>query len=245
MAVIEPKKGKHEKPVPPVGVLLVNPVEAKTQMERAVAAGARRRFLFNSGLVVDERADFFLAGPAVGAPVAVMTLEKLTALGARRVLLCGWCGAISPRLRIGDVLVPTRADIGEGTSQYYRRNHEENSEESAPHQGFSEETATRLAAANITVRGGCVRSTDGIYREERETLLALHRDYGVDAIDMEFSALCSAAAFRGTEFAAVLVVSDITCGEKWQPGHKTEIFRKSTERVLSLCCSKEFLHSDD
>ncbi len=258
MAVIEPVKGRKEKTLPSCGVLLVNPSEAKRCIENGIKNGAERRFLFNSSLCVFKGGDenmgesgFFLAGPAIGAPVAVMVMEKLIALGARRIILCGWCGAVSVKLAVGDVLVPLRARIGEGTSQYYRHNYYRRKEreeggkeqESMPHQQFSQNIALRLAGENIAVHQGCVWSTDAIYREEREYLLQLHRDYGVDAVDMEFSALCSAAAFRGIEFAAVLVVSDLTYQEQWQPGQKSGEFRRRTEQILSLFCDGGFLHS--
>ena len=51
--------------------------------------------------------------------MAALTMEKLIALGARQIILFGWCGAIAPNLHVGDILVPARALSGEGTSRYY------------------------------------------------------------------------------------------------------------------------------
>ncbi len=232
MAVIEPKRGRGEKLLPAQGVLLVNPAEAEEAVAKVVADGGERRPLFNSRLCVDSHRDHFLAGPAVGAPVAVMALEKLVALGARRVLLCGWCGAVDRTLRVGDVVVPDCGIVGEGTSQYYGV-----FDRSAPSALLSEQLAARLSAAGLPVARGTLWSTDGIYREEREELLRLHHDCAVRAVDMEFSALCSAAAFRGVEFAAALTVSDVTTAETWQPGWREQAFRCNSRRVVELLCS--------
>jgi uridine phosphorylase len=232
MAVIEPRRGRGEKEIPSRGVLLVNPTEAKLTLDREIGAGARRQKIFNSGLCVDESRRLFFAGPALGAPVAVMTLEKLIALGAKEIILCGWCGAVDASVAVGDVIVPDRAMVGEGTSQYYGC-----TSESRPSSDFSVRLASFLQNAGLPVQRGCVWSTDGVYREERESLLALNRESGVTAVDMEFSALCSAAAFRGVEFSAALTVSDVTTKEKWQPGQGTTAFRENSRQVLQLLCS--------
>ncbi len=229
MAVIEPVRGKKERPIPAYGLLLVNPTEARACSKRLLAAGGRRQYLFNSDLVIDKKKDFFIAGPAVGAPAAVMALEKLVALGARQLILCGWCGAISADLAIGDILVPDSARIGEGTSQYYGRQ-----TESAPAAELSCQLHRLFVRNGLPVCHGKVWSTDGIFREERQELLALHRQHNVMAVDMEFSALCSAASLRGIAFAASLAVSDIVAAEHWQPGFTRERFRKNRERVLDI-----------
>lgn len=117
--VIQPRRNKKEKTLPENGLLLVNPSEASDCLGRLRESGGESRFLFNSGLVVTGSPHFFAAGPAIGAPMAALTLEKLIALGAKRVILFGWCGAISENLQVGDILVPNQALSGEGTSAYY------------------------------------------------------------------------------------------------------------------------------
>ena len=60
-----------------------------------------------------------LAGPAPGAPYAVMVLEKLIALGVQTVVALGWCGSLKPEVRIGDLIIPESAHSEEGTSGHY------------------------------------------------------------------------------------------------------------------------------
>jgi len=227
--LIHPRKGKNEKDIPQTGLLLVNPTEASSCFKKLKAAGASEQFLFNSGLVVDKGTDFFAAGPAIGAPVAVMALEKLIALGARKIILFGWCGAISRQLQVGDILLPDSAVVGEGTSQYYN-----STESSAPSKEFRKKIEEGFIRSEIPVKSGRVWSTDGIYREDKTQLKKLHEDKQVDAVDMEFSALCSVASFRKVEFAAVLIVSDELWGKSWRPGFSAKAFQSSKKMALNV-----------
>lgn len=236
--IIHPTKGKKEKPVPGTGLLLVNPTEAAGCQKRLKGEGGKGQYLFNSELVIDEGKDFFVAGPAIGAPMAVMTMEKLIALGAKRLILFGWCGAISKELAVGDVLVPESAFVGEGTSQYY-------SETMAPlpSSQLRKKISKLLERENIAIKGSRVWSTDAIYREDRQTISQLHKEKNVDAVDMEFSALCSVAQFRKIEFAAVLIVSDELWGKSWRPGFTASLFQNNKKRTLdALLGNIEDLH---
>lgn len=226
--IIHPRKGKNELGLPANGLLLVNPTEAADCISRLRRQGAARRNLFNSNLAVDTERGFFAAGPAIGAPMAALTLEKLIALGAKRVILCGWCGAVSPELRIGDLLLPDRAEAGEGTSAYY-----DASRPLHPHSGLRTELVKLLELRDISRHAGAVWSTDAVYREDRRQLAELRRSRGVVAVDMEFSALCAVAAFRRVAFAAVLVVSDELSGASWRPGFNSPLFHEKKSAVLA------------
>ena len=60
-----------------------------------------------------------LVGPFMGAPYAVILLESLISWGIQEVVFLGWCGAVSPKVRIGDVIIPDRSFIDDGTSKNY------------------------------------------------------------------------------------------------------------------------------
>lgn len=226
--IIHPRKGKKELDLPENGLLLVNPTEATDCINRLRRQGAARRNLFNSNLAADTARGFFAAGPAIGAPMAALTLEKLIALGAKRVILFGWCGAVAPELRVGEVLLPDRAEAGEGTSAYYG-----DSRPLYPHPGLRGELAKLLAVRNVPFNEGAVWSTDAVYREDRRQLVELRLSRGVVAVDMEFSALCAVAAFRRVAFAAVLVVSDELSGARWRPGFNFPLFHEKKSAVLA------------
>ena len=169
----------------------------------------------------------FWAGPAVGAPMAVICLEKLIALGATRIVVCGWCGSLRPDLGVGELVLPTWSISEEGTSAHY------------PVEGRSE-TSPRLrgelkgffADAGKELREGPVWTTDALYRETREKV-ARYGGEGILAVDMECSALMQVAAFRRVELAAVLLVSDLLWREAWQPGFQGKEFRKRSQGLVA------------
>ena len=227
--IIHPRKGKNEKKLPQNGLLLVNPTEAKGVVNTVKKDGGYSRYLFNSSLVLDSEKQFFIAGPAIGAPMAVMTMEKLIALGSRRLILVGWCGAVSNSLHIGDILVPSSSLSGEGTSQYYPLE-----SPAVPHSGFLLKVSDLFEKKGIAVKSGCVWSTDAIFRENRSDLSQLNQENGVVAIDMEFSALCSVACFRQIEFCAVLIVSDELYRDSWHPGFSNKSFLKNKQAVMDI-----------
>lgn len=180
---------------------------------------------------------FALAGPVVGAPYAVMVLETLVAWGARRVLFLGWCGAISKRVRIGDLVVPTGAIIGEGTSAYYR-NPSRTNPVVLPSSALVDEIRQNFCDLKLTHHEGTIWSTDAVFRETRRQVKKLC-DQGVLAVEMELSALFTVGRFRGVDVAAVLVVSDSLSSLEWEPGFKTESFEKGRQRaaggILQIC----------
>ncbi|MEK6201335.1 MAG: nucleoside phosphorylase, partial [Desulfobulbaceae bacterium] len=167
--------------------------------------------------------------PAVGAPMAVLCLEKLIALGARRLILVGWCGALQDTLRVGNVLLPAQALCGEGTSHYY-------SSELGPKPSTSLIVWLRelLSRSGIPWQEGRVWSTDAPYRESRNLLASLRREQDIVAVDMEYSALCTVATFRGIEFAACMLVSDELWQKEWKPGFSTPAFRQRSQDLSGL-----------
>ena len=227
--VIHPRRNKKEQTLPENGLLLVNPSEASACLDRLKQSGGASRFLFNSGLVVAGEQPFFAAGPAIGAPMAALTLEKLIALGAKKVILFGWCGAISKKLQVGDILVPAVALSGEGTSGYYISN-----ATAQPDPGLGNRIVKIFMDNNIAIHRDGVWSTDAVYREDRRILHKLHLERGVGAVDMEFSALCAVAKFRKIEFAAVLTVSDELWGNSWRPGFAKQLFIEQKNTALAL-----------
>lgn len=227
--IIHPRRQKKEKQLPENGILLVNPSEANECLRQLKESGGETRFLFNSAMVVASGHRYFAAGPAIGAPMAVLTLEKLIALGARRVILFGWCGAISETLHVGDTIVPNEALSGEGTSRYYSSNGN-----SGPDLNFSKQIEKVFGANDFRLHKGCVWSTDAVYREDKRMLKQLSINKGVVAVDMEFSALCAVAKFRKIEFAAVLTVSDELWGKSWRPGFNKHLFIERKQTALQL-----------
>lgn len=227
--IIHPRKGRREKELPSKGMLLVNPSEAQNAHRRWREDGGEARQLFNAELTVEASGRRFVAGPSIGAPMAVITLEKLIVLGAQEIVLIGWCGALSPALRVGDILLPTSAISAEGTSAHYPHDLP-----IVPALESTNRLGSLLRHNGMVFQNGCVWSTDAVFRESRQTLGTLRDKHGVVAVDMEFSALCAVAAFREVSLAAILIVSDELSDYQWRPGFTTPRFLDTRAAVLEL-----------
>lgn len=221
--IIHPTRGRKEKSIPEVGLLLVNPHESRIGVERLLEQGGKRRFLYHSELIVHTEQCFFLAGPAVGAPMAVMTLEKLIALGAKTIVMYGWCGAVDTQLHVGDLFMGGHAHCGEGTSSYYG-----NSRYYVPSAPLVKMVGEGMGVPSVHP----LWTTDAPYRESRKMLKALAGQLGVCGVDMEYSALCAVAAFRQIDFAGLFLVSDELYQKEWRPGFTTPHFKQQSRTVI-------------
>jgi uridine phosphorylase len=176
-----------------------------------------------------------VAGPMMGAPYAVALMETLIAWGARSFLFFGWCGAISPEVGIGDIIVPTGALIDEGTSLHYDGTTGGVSE-------ASDDTAKQirqlLSRLGLSFREGLVWSTDAPFRETPGKIDAA-RTRGACAVEMETSALFTVGRHRKVSVGAVLAVSDDLSSLTWKPGFKDKRFRDARraicEGLAGLC----------
>lgn len=182
-----------------------------------------------------------IAGPMMGAPYAAMILETLIAWGAREILFLGWCGAISPDIGIGDILIPSGAWIDEGTSAHYRL-HESPSDNPWPHHPdympvqptiLAQEMKQILETAAIPFHEGSIWTTDAIYRETPEKIACFQKKNAI-GVEMELSALLSVARFRNVNLAAMLVVSDSVSGSAWKPGFRDQRFQSSRRLATNI-----------
>lgn len=224
-SVIQPVRGRNEKTIPSLGLLFVNPQEARMALDHLLSKGGERRLLFHSGLVVSPGQDFFIAGPAVGAPMAALTLEKLIVLGATTVLMGGWCGALNKNLRVGDSLLGSTALCGEGTSRYY------STEKTSQPSSF---LLQNLQNVFTDILPYPIWSTDAPYRESRRMLESLGQTHNIAAVDMEYSALCTVASFRGIHFSAMFLVSDELWSREWNAGFTTKDFKKKSKAQVHM-----------
>jgi uridine phosphorylase len=182
--------------------------------------------------------DVSLAGPLVGAPYAVMILESLVAGGVRKVIYFGWCGAISPEIGIGDILVPTSAVIDEGTSRHYLNN---NNFTSRPSESLVKMITATLKQKGLSYHKGPIWSTDAIFRETKDKVRN-YQTQKVLAVEMETSALFTVGNYRQIDLAAILVVSDELSSLKWRTGFKNKRFkqgRASVCEVIKHLCPQE------
>jgi nucleoside phosphorylase len=231
-AIVYPLSGEKTPNLGPFAVLAAAQPDMAALCHLLSLPEEGRSRLFLSSRYADPRqpGGGTLVGPVIGAPYAAMLLENLAAWGVRKVVFLGWCGAVSPEVHIGDLVLPTAARIDEGTSAHYLSG---DAVESLPSDSLAAAIGRVLDNGRVSFHAGKVWSTDAIYRETREKVRHFQAQQ-VLAVDMETSALFSVGRFRKLEIAALLVVSDEVSALRWLPGFKHERFKLGRDAACKV-----------
>jgi uridine phosphorylase len=130
----------------------------------------------------------------MGGPSAAIVLSELIALGVRRAIRVGTCGALAAGLELGELLVAREAICNDGTSRAL---------------GAGERVAAdpkltdALIAQAPSARAGTIVSVDLFYDDGRRPAAP-----GALAVEMEAAALFAVGAAAGIPVACLLAVSD-------------------------------------
>ncbi len=227
--MIQPRRGRREDPVASRLLMTFTRPDYQYACRLAAARGRGRDIVdcpIREGSWQGE--PITLAGPAPGAPYAVMVLEKLIALGTQTVIALGWCGSLRAEVRIGDLIVPEGAHSEEGTSAHYPAA----APDPRPEAGLCRILKSRLHAAGLAFHCGRVWTTDAIYRETRGKVQT-YGAHGMLAVEMEMSALFTVARYRGVALAGLLVVSDELFNLTWRHGLRQENFCRSRREAVA------------
>lgn len=226
-----PPLGTRQAPsLGPVAVMVSTAADLKLIQPILNADADQTVPFFVSRLTTDSRG-LSVAGPFVGSPYAVMMMESLIAKGARRILVLGWCGSLRGDIQTGDLIVPDRGLVDEGTSRHYVPL-DPLTPQTFPHSDLSRHLAGDLQTRGLIAVQGPVWTTDAIYRETPKKI-AWFRNQGAVAVEMECSALFSVASFRNVEVAALLVVSDSLAAGNWEPGFRRSRFKTARQEACT------------
>jgi uridine phosphorylase len=134
----------------------------------------------------------------MGGPSAAIVLHELIALGARRAIRVGTCGALDGDLEVGDLVVAGEALAVDGTSRTL----------GASERIAADRELTGALESAAARRRTTIVSTDTFYEpnpdREREWRAA-----GAVAVEMEAAALFAVGAGAGVPVACVLTVSNV------------------------------------
>jgi len=130
----------------------------------------------------------------MGGPSAAIVLTELMALGARRAIRVGTCGALSPDLALGELVIARESICHDGASRAL------GSSERVPADPGLTEALVRAAPDAHT---GAVVSVDLFYDDVQPD-----RRTGAIAIEMESATLFAVGARASVPVACVLTVSD-------------------------------------
>jgi nucleoside phosphorylase len=228
-AVIQPRKGKNEPALGPDALMVVISQDLDRLSKLKPADGFDQGFFRIFRIKEKPSRGLSLSGPFLGAPQAVMVMEKIVALGAERICVFGWCGSLQPDLRIGDIVIPLHAVSEEGTSKHYPVGNRK----PGTAQALNRVLERALEREGLPFRKGTVWTTDAPFRETASKVKR-YREEGLLAVEMEMSALMTLAVYRSVKLSGLLIVSDELFDLKWHRGFSSPLFKTRCAQAGNL-----------
>jgi purine-nucleoside phosphorylase len=133
----------------------------------------------------------------MGGPSAAIVCEELIALGARRLVRIGTCGALDPAIEQGTLIAADAVLPADGTSAALGAN------------GALEPDPTLLARLVEAGARPATVATSDLFYDPREETTAAWVERGAVAVEMEAATILQVAARREVAAACVLGVSDV------------------------------------
>lgn len=136
----------------------------------------------------------------IGGASAAIAVEELKNIGVENMIRIGSCGALQPKVRLGDIVIVSGCVRDDGASKTYI----------APE--FPAVPSTEMLVACINAakalgapyHTGIARSHDSFYTDSEEEWNAYWHKAGVLGSDMETAALFTVGALRGVRTASIL-----------------------------------------
>jgi DeoD family purine-nucleoside phosphorylase len=147
-----------------------------------------------TGEALDGRA-LTIQATGMGGPSAAIVFEELIALGARRAIRVGTCGALDRALALGDLLIAREAICADGASRALG-----GAQRAAADAGLSD----ALARAAPSAHAGTIVSVDLFYERDG----ARSTEHPALAVEMEAATLFAIGAHANVPVACLLAVSD-------------------------------------
>ena len=140
----------------------------------------------------------------MGGPSAAIVLTELIALGARRAIRVGTCGALDRSLALGDLVIARHAICGDGASRAL----------GAGERACADRRLTqRLERGAPRARAGTIASVDLFYEPTADGPATARFGSSVLAVEMEAATLFTIGAAAGVGVACILAVSDTFSAE--------------------------------
>jgi len=233
-ALIEPRKILGDPQIDhPIILVLFEPYLEILRKELKLKKPALKRLRFPSmaycsTMIEGKRISVF--GTPFGAPQAAVILERLIAMGARKIFTFGCCGSLQPDLQIGHLVIPTDALSEEGTSAHYPL---ANGAMRKASEKIVQLCKTQCREKNFRFAAGQVWTTDALFRETGKKV-EHYSAKGLLAVDMEMSALLTVAAYRKVQLGGLMVISDELGTLKWKTGFLNPLFWSASKKAARM-----------
>ena len=174
-----------------------------------------------------------LVQAGVGAPIAAVQIEELTALGCKKYITCGSCGVLQKEIALGHLIIPVTAVRDEGTSYHYVKA----SREICGNMKVVKIIENTLEKRGVPYIKAKTWTTDAFYRETPGKIQQRKKE-GCVTVEMETSAFFAAARYNDVEFGQILYAGDNLGGDTWDSrnyNNRTEIRELVLELALDSC----------
>jgi len=136
----------------------------------------------------------------MGGASTGIAVEELRNIGVKYMIRIGSCGALSPSIRLGDLIIVSGAVRDEGTSKAYI----ESIYPAVPHHELLFSCIQVAREQDLRYHVGLARSHDSFYTDREEDIDAYWSKKGILGADMETAALFTIGALRGIKCASIL-----------------------------------------
>jgi uridine phosphorylase len=173
-----------------------------------------------TGAALSDGEPLTIQATGMGGPSAAIVLEELIALGARRAIRVGTCGALDPTLALGQLVVAREAICADGASRAL-----------GGRERIGADPALSAALAHSAARGahvGTVVSVDLFYERESSRSSAYA---GALAVEMEAATLFAIGAAARVPVACVLTVTDTFDANGARTRIDTDALHEAVERL--------------
>jgi len=157
--------------------------------------------------------EVFVLNSMVGSPLASDCTYFLRFTPCRNIIYTGSIGALQQQIRIGDIIVPTGAYRGEGSSRYFI-------DEAYPAvadfrllRALASTLEEVYAGSGINIYYGPIYTTDSFASETKE-FVTHWQSKNLLGIEMETSAIYTVASLHGLRAISVQIVSDNPVAKK-------------------------------
>jgi DeoD family purine-nucleoside phosphorylase len=222
-----PPKAIHLHPTAPLAERVLLPGDpgralalAQALLEQPLMFNHNRGLWGYTGTAADGE-PLTIQATGMGGPSAAIVLYELIALGARRAIRVGTCGALAPALALGEHVIASESICADGASRAIGAG--------AERARADEQLTAALAHAAPAARVGTIVSVDLFYETEGAPRAGAHDD--ALAVEMEAATLFALGAAKRVPIACLLTVTDTFDSDGARTRIDGEELRAAAERM--------------
>ena len=195
-------------------IVILTPMDETIEALKLRAEDVRELGGFNKGFgAVIKGTSVSVFNSRVGSPVASDCTYYLRFTSCRSIIYTGLIGALQHHIRVGDLIVPTAALRGEGSTRYFVDEIYPAVADFGLLRAMSSTLEEVYVDCDVNAYYGPIYTTDSFAAETKE-FLELWRSRNLLGIEMETSAIYTVASLYGIRAAAIHIVSDNPLTEK-------------------------------